>query len=244
MDIWSFVYEPRLLHGMAVHFPVALGVLGFPLLIFAAILKMRAGLRQTALAVYLLLALAALGATKTGWAIETRMADPAAADMVQTHATLAGFIWMGAMATAGFVLLSAARSEWFRAMFTMLGVIASAATAVLIVLTAVRGQSLVYDHAIRPQPVRPAAAPTPPTGDVPQMESAYPHDLPELEPVESPPPQFSAAQPAKTPDEIMAMWRSKDPELAGRSSPQARPQAPPGYLESAMEWCRKHLWPW
>jgi len=261
MNFLRIFENPHVLHAAAVHFPVALGVLGLPLVIVAALTKMRPVMRQAVLAVYLLLALAAFAATATGMAIPPRsgVSLEAVAHTRELHSFLGRFVWIGAMATAVLILLTLVRSEWFRAMFTVLGVLAATATAALIVVTAVHGQSLVYEHGegtkAKKAPAPAAAAPaTPvkppaPKPEPPPKPAPVQHSSPELEgvapdlshdrEVAEPFSQTQAAAQNKTAEEVLKAWRNRLKASGGGQASQ-----PASRWDEVKDWCRKYFWPW
>jgi len=258
MDISRAFQDPHFLHAAFVHFPVALGVLGFPLVGAAAVTKMRPTLRQIVLAVYLLLALAAFAATTTGSAIQPKPALPLVTQALQTHSTIARYVWMGAMATAVLVLLTAVRSEWFRAMFSMLAVISAAVTTALIVTTAFYGQSLVYEHGLgtRPRPPvqavappRPAPAPKPPAPPAAAIEPAVPKENQELEGVQPPPPaaEVSAGQPKSVEtlnnDTLATLKNRHIPRIPIEKPPQTYTERAKAQISRAKRWVYKYMWP-
>ncbi|MCX5769067.1 MAG: hypothetical protein NTZ09_02160 [Candidatus Hydrogenedentes bacterium] len=255
MDISRAFQDPHLLHAAAVHFPVALGVLGFPLIGAAAVTKMRPTLRQIVLAIYLLLAVAAFAATTTGSAIQTKPAMTLAAQALQTHSTIARYVWMGAMATTVLVLLTAIRSEWFRAMFSMLAVLSAAITTALIVTTALYGQSLVYEYGLgtKPKPPVQAVAPPPPA-HVPKppaaaiIEPVAPKQDQELEAVQPPPPaKMSSAQPKSVEtlnNQSLATLRNRHiPRIPIEEPTQTYTERAKAQLSRAKRWVYKYMWP-
>ena len=254
MDLLRVFQDPRFLHAAVVHFPVALGVLGFPLVAVAAVTKMRPTLRQIVLAVYLLLALAAFAATTTGATIPAKPALPVVAQLLETHAQIARYVWMGAMATAVLVLLTVVKSEWFRAMFTMLGVISAAGTTALVVATAFYGQLLVYEHGLgaKSKPPVQAVAPPPPAA-VPKPAAPAPgapkvnQELESISPPPAPVPEVASAQP----NPIETINNQAVATLKNRHIPRIPIQKPTQtYSERAKEqftkakrWVYKYMWP-
>ena len=242
MNIWALIEEPRLVHAVAVHFPVALSVIGLPLMIAAALTKMRAALRQTVLGLYLLLAAAAFAATASGDAIQLRALTPAAAELVEAHAVFAPYAWMAAFATAVLVLLTFVRTEWFRAMFTVLAILTAAGTMAVVTLTAVRGHTMMRDQAFTAPP-QPAQPPQPPPPEQATPPPAAPLDenieLEGLEPLE-----LSADLPAISAEEALAEWRAGAPERASAAEPeQTYAQQAMKQLKRAKDWCQKTVWP-
>lgn len=264
MDVFRAFQDPHLVHATVVHFPVALGVLGFPLLGIAAVTKMKPTLRQIVLALYLLLAVAAFASTTTGSLINEKPALPDVTQSLEMHSLLAGYVWIGAMATAVLVLLTAVRSEWFRAMFSMLGVLASAGTTALIVATAFFGQSLVYDHGLgtKTKPPVQASAPQPPP--VPQVKPAPPVAVAEpeaaaeagaqekeLESVAPPAPlapaEASTGQPKTVEtlnNEAVASLKSKHiPRIPFEKPTQTYTERAKEQFGRAKRWVYKYMWP-
>ncbi|HUW59942.1 MAG TPA: DUF2231 domain-containing protein [Candidatus Bathyarchaeia archaeon] len=258
MDISRAFQDPHFLHAAFVHFPVALGVLGFPLVGAAAVTKMRPTLRQIVLAVYLLLALAAFAATTTGSAIQTKPTLPIVVQSLETHAQIARYIWMGAMATAVLVLLTAIRSEWFRAMFSMMAVLSAAVTTALIVTTAFYGQSLVYEHGLgtkpRPPvqvvaPPRPAPAPKPPAPPAAVVEPAVPPKNQELEAVQLLPPvaEVSSGQPKSVEtlnnETLGALKNRRILRFPIEKPTQTYTERAKAQFSRAKRWVYKYMWP-
>jgi uncharacterized membrane protein len=149
--------DPSKLHALVVHFPIALMMLGVPLLIALAVFKAESkSLRWVGAVVYAVASLGVLGAIYTGDSAATHasaIADnlpnglpPEAYDVVDQHERWAKPLWVLALATAVCVGLTALSKPWRRwsamGLALLLGLIGAGWTA----YTAKLGGDLVYEH--------------------------------------------------------------------------------------------------
>lgn len=271
MDVWQAFQDPHLLHATAVHFVVALGILGFPLLIAAAVTKMRPALRFAALVVYLLLAVAALAAMVTGTSINLENAPVRAARPVELHTAFARYIWVPAVAIVLLLMLTQVRREWFRSAFALLATLAAAFAAGLVFVATFYGQLLVYEHGmgIRARVTAPAVvAPLTMPRSIPSVPSksadpatAKEKEMDMLEGIEVVGPAPVAKAPsgpdaaATGPNAGMAPTGGDAEKIAAlrdhaRQGGRPRPEVTETFGQKAasmwdrgVKWSKKYLWP-
>src|SRR5688500_725087 len=118
--------NPPLWHAINVHLPLALGLLGVPLVCVVAIVRgRRPALRYGAILFYVALVGAAWFATWTGERAQERLPNvlPAGAwDQVNNHEWMARKLWVFAAATAVLLAMSAIPRRWARQAFATLAV--------------------------------------------------------------------------------------------------------------------------
>jgi hypothetical protein len=150
MNPFDMFGNPAMLHALVAHLPLALGIVGIPLVFVCAGMKMNnATLRWTSFALYALLALLSYAAVLTGQAVQTGVSlglSPEVGKLVETHQWMAEQTWMFAAVTAALILICTLKVEWFRVAVATLVVLASFATGVWLVLTGNYGLTLVYKH--------------------------------------------------------------------------------------------------
>ena len=182
-------------HAVAVHIPIALGVLGVPVVFVCAVMKMNnATLRWTAFAMYAALALAAFATVWTGqrsFADMPNAITPEARKLFETHQWLAGKVWIFAAVTAVLILACVIKRESFRVAVSMLVLLASVATGLCVGITGHYGGALVYKYGVGV-----AAAPeNPKNGASPQPALSQSKALQDAEPLEPPPNRAGATPP-------------------------------------------------
>ena len=191
MNPFELVTDPHLVHGVVVHFPVALGILGIPLVVISSIVGKNATLRWTACVLYLLLAAVSFGAVMTGEgalaSLVGRLA-PEARALADRHVMLAKGIWIPAVVTAMLILLCGAKSERLRGALAVLAILASVVTGIWIGAASCYGAAMVYKYGVGaetpspivpivPAPLSPTRVPTPtpaPTAAQPAPPAATP----------------------------------------------------------------------
>lgn len=95
--------DPRLRHAAIVHLPVALSVLGVPVVLAFAFTRARdRSLRRIVCGLYLTLLLAAIVATRSGLAAKAELGDVATAArmVIERHERMAKQVWILALVTA------------------------------------------------------------------------------------------------------------------------------------------------
>jgi uncharacterized membrane protein len=156
-----------------VHFPIALAILGVPLVLVASLISTKGdGLRWIGVLVYLVLAATAYGAMVTGQEAEAHIQSGVSEEAwgrVHDHEALAEKTWGFGVAMALLLALStianphgAGKGRPIRRLCMILAVIASLATAGWVAVTAHYGGTLVYEFGVgireEPTPQPPAAA--------------------------------------------------------------------------------------
>ncbi len=148
----EILQHPQMLHAMVVHFPVALAILGIPLVYFCALAEhARPILLRVALGGYILLALFALLAAEFGEQAMAQVpgsAGPAALAMIDNHREMAEKLWMLAAGTAAFLALSLIRFQWVRNTALALAMIASIAVGLWVAVVGHLGGTLVYQYGV------------------------------------------------------------------------------------------------
>lgn len=184
MEYLDLLRNPAILHAMAVHFPVALSVLGVPVAFAALIARRRhAPLWLTAL-LYALLAVAAFAAVQTGEGARERAPATLPEEvwgLIDEHEELGEKIWMAALATAVAALLAFVPYPNFSAAMRVLAVAGSLTVLGMAGLTAHRGGALVYEHGVGTALVSEAAVQTSAAPEQPAAATA-PVSLPEAAP--------------------------------------------------------------
>ncbi len=181
-----------MLHAIAVHFPVALAVVGLPLVYLTAVMDSeRDTLRWVTAGCYALLVIVAFLAVRTGEGAEAELPNylPAEVwDAVDQHRWLGEWVWLPAALTTLFLVLSAVRVRWFRVTAISLAMLASLATAGWVAYTGHVGGTLVYEHGLGTPAMeamyRDADPPAPPADEDAEEEEEDPTDDPVEEPAE------------------------------------------------------------
>lgn len=151
MEYLLALQNPAILHAMAVHFPVALAVLGVPLALAALIARMRKTPLWLTVLLYVLLTAAAFAAVMTGNGAREHAPDTLPEEvwkLIGAHEELGEKIWMAALATALVALLAFIPYPNFSAAMRVLAVAGSLTVLGMVVLTAHRGGTLVYEHGV------------------------------------------------------------------------------------------------
>jgi uncharacterized membrane protein len=216
-EIWA---DPQRIHAAVVHLPVALALLGIPLVYLTAVSNNdKDTLRWLTIASYAaLIALALLGqwtGERARDQVPTNMA-PAVYDRLEQHEEMAEKTWMLAAGTAVLVAFSTLRIRWFRTAMISLAMVASIATGAWVAVTGHLGGDLVYSYGVgtpgkalnRPAPPQPAPPPPPPPAPV----------------AVTPPPAPAAPAPVPAPP---APAPAPAPEATVTPAPEATPVAPP-----------------
>ncbi len=242
----DFLNDPQRIHAAAVHLPIALALLGIPLVYLIAVVQDKEILRGLALGWYVLLILAALGSVWTGDRANAQVPTTLPSevyDVIERHEWMANQVWILAAVTAVFIALSAIRLKWFRGATMALAMIASLATGGWVALTGHYGGELVYGHGVGTpgrvlgQEDSPAAAPGPapaaPQVSVPAPTTPAPETLPETPPLDTTPETpvapadpFAPIEPSPT-DPFAPIAPENTPFPMPDTSEPAAPPVPP-----------------
>ena len=148
-EIWP---TPQMVHAIFIHFPVALGVLGVPLVFCCAFLMVeRNTLRGVALAWYLSMAGLSFLAMITGEALVEHIPAGTSADALETlerHEEMAELVWAFALGTAVLLGLSLMKVRGLRVLLILLALLASLATGTWVGLVGHYGGTLVYVYGV------------------------------------------------------------------------------------------------
>ncbi len=140
------------LHAILVHFPIALAIIGVPLVLAVALTASdRLALRWASVATYLVVAASAYAAFWSGDRARELIPNtyPGAIwTLLETHEAMAATVWIGALITAALLLIGGVRFTWVRIPATTIAFVTSLITAVLVGITAHFGGQLVYKHSI------------------------------------------------------------------------------------------------
>jgi len=144
------------LHAIAVHTPVALSILGVPLVLVTAFVQREKNtLRTISLIAYLLLVGTAFGAVRTGDMARSEVPSLASAevwDLLEQHEQMGEAVWIFGAVTAACLLLSYVPVPGFRNVLMALAALAAMATASWVGVTGHYGGDLVYTHGVGTQP--------------------------------------------------------------------------------------------
>ena len=198
VNLFDLLSSPQLVHAAAVHFPIALGILGVPLIFLCAVTQMKnATLRWLAFACYILMAATAFGTILTGESAYHALPNtltPNARALVDAHASLAENVWIFAIVTALFVMLAGVKSERWRTAFTVLAVLASVATGIYAAIAASNGAALVYKEGVGTPRTAVSPSQTPQAAEAASQQTQTPPPSPGA-PAVSPPAAGASEQP-------------------------------------------------
>ena len=184
MSVIEELISPQVLHAVLVHLPLALGMIGIPMVFIGAVTKMNnPTLRWVIFFVYVFMALTALPAAFMGAralsAAEGTM-PAAAVAIAESHKWMAKNAWVLPLITAFLVLICRTKQEWFRVAVATLAVLAGVAAGIWMGITGYYGGELVYGYGIGTP-----AAQTQSLPKQPPRVPAYPGNI--LEDVKVPP---------------------------------------------------------
>ena len=235
MNPFEFLSNPHLLHAAVVHFPVALGILGIPLVAVCGIVGKNATLRWITCISYLLLAGISFGTVITGQQALTAgpyRLSPEVQTLAERHEMLAQYTWIAAIVTAVLVILCGVKSERLRGALAVLAFLASLVTGIWMGAVACYGTALVYKNGVGVEassPIVPKAAFQPEYVKEPQV----------------PAPQTSAPQPPATPGSSQPGPPSNLPRLRAPSAPPNTANQE-SFLQSTINYWRgaiRKVWP-
>jgi len=142
----------QVLHAMVAYLPLALGVIGIPMVFIGAVVKMdNPTLRWVIFLVYVFMALLTLPAVFTGsHALSAAQATMPSAtfSIVETHEWMAEKAWICPLITAFLVLICRTKQELFRSAVATLAVLASVVTGIWIGIIGYHGWNLVYGYGV------------------------------------------------------------------------------------------------
>lgn len=170
-------------HAASVHLPIALALVGIPLLVLSLVCPKSHTIRWIAIVAYTMLILSALIAVSAGEAVEGNVPGSAAQavfDDFDQHEWLARKVWITGAVVLGLLLLSAIPHVVLQRMAATLALLAGLACAGWIMLTAHHGGRLVYVHGVGvPAPrVTAPEEPQPPSGIIAEQPDASPPPAP------------------------------------------------------------------
>lgn len=149
--------HPQMLHSASVHMPIALAMLGIPLVFLSFVLPAeKKTFRQAALICYLLLVGSAFAAVKTGEDARDKVPPTIrseAAKLLDNHAMMAEYVWMLGLAASVLLALSLVNTKtlripWVYRSMVGLALLLSLFTGGWIAFAAHYGGELVYTHGI------------------------------------------------------------------------------------------------
>lgn len=151
----AVLYNPAMMHAAAVHLPIALAILGAPLLVLAVVLGDRTrAVRLMTVGCYLLLAVSAIATVQTGLQanhalpMEAELIPQEVRDRVHTHEEAAEKVWLFGAGTAVLAAVGLSGIRWLRTTANVLGIAAALATAGWVAYTGHQGGMLVYAHGL------------------------------------------------------------------------------------------------
>ncbi len=151
MSILDTLTNPSMLHAALVHLPIALSMLGLPLVLLSAWLHKNATLRLLAVGLYVLMAATSYVAEETGEDARGKIPvdiSSEIAHVVSDHEELAEKVKGLAAVTAVLLLLCFVNQESFRRAVSLFACCGALASAILVALAAHHGGELVYVHGI------------------------------------------------------------------------------------------------
>lgn len=143
--------NPEMFHSATSHLPIALAILGIPLVLLALILPKSHTARWIAIIAFIALMFTAWLATEAGEKVEGNVPYDAPAAVVEeldSHEWLANRIWIGGAIVAGLMLISIIPHELTRRLSVTLALLASVGVAGWVAKTAHHGGRLVYIYGI------------------------------------------------------------------------------------------------
>ncbi|MDX9971513.1 MAG: c-type cytochrome domain-containing protein [FCB group bacterium] len=202
--------DPQRVHAAVVHLPVALALLGIPLVYLTAVSSSdKETLRRLTLAFYALLIPLALLAQWTGEGAHDQVPANMTAevyDRIEQHEEMAEQVWIFAAVTAVLLAFSTLKLKWFRTAMMSLAMVASLATGGWMAVTGHLGGDLVYTYGVGTpgkalnRPLAAAPMPTPPSTPTPLPVPPTPIETPPAPPVEAIPAPVEVTPTAPVPE--------------------------------------------
>ncbi len=203
----DFFLNPTYQHAMLVHFPVALALVGIPLVYFASVIhSYQNQMRWIAAVTYLILALTAWLAMETGERAMGKIpADWSQAvwDRVETHENMGHQVWIFGLVTAVLLVFSTVRFHSVRSLMAVLAILASIATGGWVAVTGHYGGTLVYLYGAGTPAMHVGGAQAAIQAGPPPAQATTAPGIPLAAPVASMVTQ--PAQPAVAPDENLVV---------------------------------------
>ncbi len=145
--------DPQMMHAVVVHLPIVLSLVAF---LWVAVLIMTGcrshKLRFSGVLITFLGGVLAWWAHETGetaaGSFKTEELTEAAQAVLNEHARLGEFLWIGFCSTSLLLLLSLTKAKWFRWLMTFLALLASTVTVLWVAGQAHLGGELVYKHGV------------------------------------------------------------------------------------------------
>ncbi|MCC6695640.1 MAG: hypothetical protein IT365_08415 [Candidatus Hydrogenedentes bacterium] len=177
MGFLEVLNNPSMVHAAVVHLPVALAVVGIPLVYLCMVVaRENEALRWVTAGCYAVLALSAFAAMQSGEGAMGKVPAEIPQDIwdhIEHHEKMGEVVWILGLVTTALIALSALRFKWLAPTVQTLALIASLGTGAWVAMTGHYGGTLVYNHGIgtpamyqpaapAPEAATPAPAPTPP----------------------------------------------------------------------------------
>lgn len=196
MGFLEVLNNPSMVHAAVVHLPVALAVVGIPLVYLCMVVaRENEALRWVTAGCYAVLALSAFAAMQSGEGAMGKVPAEIPQDIwnhIEHHEEMGEVVWILGLVTMALVALSALRFKWLAPTVQTLALIASLGTGAWVAMTGHYGGTLVYDHGIGTPAMYQLAAPAPISAPAPAPEAATPAPAP-AEPAPVDPASFGAA---------------------------------------------------
>jgi uncharacterized membrane protein len=152
MSLLETLSNPTMVHAAIVHLPVALAIVGVPLVyISSVVVRENQALRWVAAGCYATLAVTAVIAMQSGEGAMGKIPaqlPKALWDQIEYHEQMARAIWILGAVTASLIALSAIRIRPVQLTVSTLAMLLSLGTAVWVGLTGHQGGMLVYEHGL------------------------------------------------------------------------------------------------
>jgi len=151
VDFLEVFENPSMMHAAVVHTPIALAMLGFPLLCISALLPKNQTLRIVTIVVYGLFAASAVAAVRSGEDAYAKVPSNFSQEVweqIDTHEALGVAVQYPAVITFLFLLLTLVPLPRFRAFMIFAALASALFAAVLVTITAHYGGTLVYRHGV------------------------------------------------------------------------------------------------
>lgn len=217
MELFETFTNPSMLHAAIVHLPIALAIVGIPLVyVCAALNGDKNTLRWVAVGCYATLTICAIGAEWSGDGARGKVPPELPATVwndIDRHESMGEAVWIFGAITTALLLLSVARIQTLRSASIALAMVASLGAGIWVVLTGHYGGMLIYSHGLGTPMMAAVSQPPPVNVPAPQIDppaglSSEPQGAPiaqaEIE-------QFPGAQ------------ASEDSATAGAFAPEIRP---------------------